>query len=167
MRWFVWILSALALVIVMVALVGAMLPKKHVASRTVFIGLTPEALYAILADVDGYPAWRRDVTSLQRQPDRDGRPVWIEQSGRTKIPLHFERMQPPSLLVARIDGASLPFGGTWTYRINRARNGSDLTITEDGEVYNVIFRFVSRFVFGHHATIDRFIGQLQSKAGAQ
>ena len=41
--------------------------------------------------------------------------------------------------------------------------GSDLTITEDGEVYNVIFRFMSRFVFGHHATMDAFLKNLQAR----
>ena len=84
-----------------------------------------------------------------------------------KIPLHFERMERPSLLVGRIDGAGLAFGGTWTYRIVPAAGGSDLTITEDGEVYNVFFRFMARFVFGYHATMDAFIKNLESKAAAR
>ena len=77
--------------------------------------------------------------------------------------MHFERMERPSLLVARIADPKLPFGGTWTYRIAPAAGGSDLTITEDGEVYNVFFRFMSRFVFGHHATMDGFIKHLQAR----
>ncbi|NUR53434.1 MAG: hypothetical protein HOQ29_03225 [Acidobacteria bacterium] len=71
-------------------------------------------------------------------------------------------MDRPSRLVARITDPSLPFGGTWTYRIAPGQAGSQLSITEDGAVYNVIFRFLSRFVFGHTATIDRFITQLQA-----
>ena len=77
------------------------------------------------------------------------------------VPMRFERQEPPSLLVARVDGNDLPFGGTWTYRIAPAPGGSELTITEDGEVYNVIFRFMSRFVFGHYATMDAYIENLQ------
>ena len=79
--------------------------------------------------------------------------------------MYFERMEPPSLLVARIADPKLPFGGTWTYRIAPAAGGSDLTITEDGEVYNVFFRFMSRFVFGHHATMDGFIKHLAGTHG--
>ena len=75
----------------------------------------------------------------------------------------FERMERPSLLVARITDVTLPFGGTWTYRIVPAAAGSELTITEDGEVYNPIFRFMSRFVFGHTATIDGFLADLLTK----
>ena len=163
MRWILWIGAALAVVVLIVVVVGAMLPKAHTASRTARIGMPPDALFALLADVDRYQSGRPDVKSLQRLPDRDGRPAWIEDVGGMKIPLHFERMDRPGLLVSRIDGLDLPFGGSWTYRIAPAAGGSDLTITEDGEVSNVLFRFMSRFVFGHHATMDGFIKHLQAR----
>jgi hypothetical protein len=165
MRWIVWIVAGLALLVVIVAIVGALLPKAHSASRTARVALPPDALYALLSDVSQFPAWRPDVTSLQRLPDRDGKPAWIEETNGMKIPMHFERMERPALLVGRIDGSDLAFGGTWTYRIAPAPDGSDLTITEDGEVYNVIFRFMARFVFGYHATTDGFIRNLQAKVG--
>jgi uncharacterized protein YndB with AHSA1/START domain len=163
MRWILWIGAGLAVVVLIVVVVGAMLPKAHTASRTVRIATPPDALFAVLSDVDRYRSWRPDVKSLQRLPDRDGKPAWIEDVGGMKIPLHFERMERPSLLVSRIDGADLPFGGSWTYQIAPASGGSDLTITENGEVSNVVFRFMSRFVFGHHATMDGFIKHLQAR----
>ena len=43
--------------------------------------------------------------------------------------------------------------------------GSELTITEDGEVSNPIFRFISRFVFGHAATIEGFLKSVEAIAG--
>jgi hypothetical protein len=162
MRWIVWIVAGLAVLVLVVAIVGALIPRAHTASRTARIALPPDALFAVLSDVDRYPSWRPDVTSLERRPDRDGKPAWIEDVGGMKIPLHFERLEPPSLLVARIDG-DLAFGGAWTYRIVPAPGGSDLTITENGEVYNVIFRFMARFVFGYHATLDAFIRHLEAR----
>jgi ribosome-associated toxin RatA of RatAB toxin-antitoxin module len=165
MRWMLWIVAGLAVLVLIVAIVGAILPKAHVASRTARVAMPPEALYALLADVDRYQSWRPDVKSLQRLPDREGKPAWIEDVGGMKIPMHFERLERPAVIVSRIDGASLPFGGAWTYQIAPAPGGSDLTITENGEVSNVIFRFMSRFVFGHHATMDGFIKHLQAKAG--
>lgn len=164
MRWILWIVAGLAVLILIVAIVGAILPKAHIASRTARIAMPPDVLYALLADVDRYQSWRPDVKSLQRLPDRDGKPAWIEDVGGMKIPLHFERLERPAVLVSRIDGANLPFGGAWTYQIVPAQGGSDLTITENGEVSNVIFRFMSRFVFGHHATMDGFIKNLQARA---
>ena len=163
MRWILWIVAGLAVVVLIVVVAGAMLPKEHTASRSVRVAMAPDALYTLLSDVDRYQSWRPDVKSLQRLPDRDGRPAWIEDVGGMKIPLHFERMQRPLQLVSRIDGADLPFGGSWTYQIAPALGGSDLTITENGEVSNVVFRFMSRFVFGHHATMDGFLKHLQAR----
>ncbi len=160
MRWIAYIIAALAALVVIVALVGAMLPKQHSVSRTAQVAMPPEALYSLLSDVSHYQSWRTDVTSLQRLPDKNGMPAWVEETGGMKVPMRFERMERPSLLVGRIDTADLPFGGTWTYRIAPAAAGSELTITEDGEVSNVFFRFMSRFVFGHYATMDAFLKNL-------
>lgn len=138
MRWVIWIVGSLALIVAIVALAGALLPQKHTASRTAHVPIPPAALYPML--------------------------VQMAQAS-TDPPVRLERQEPPSLLVTRISDPTLPFGGSWTYRIESAGDAaSNLTITEDGEVYNVIFRFVSRFIMGHHATMDAFIRELQAKA---
>jgi uncharacterized protein YndB with AHSA1/START domain len=164
MRWIIWIVAAIAIVGALVIIIGYSLPKAHSASRTARVALPPDAVYALLTDVDKYPSWRPGVKALTRQPDRDGRPAWTEEASGMKIPLHFERMERPGLLVSRIADPSLPFGGTWTYRIAPVAGGSEVTITEDGEVYNPFFRFMSRFVFGHTATLDEFVKNLEARA---
>jgi len=141
MRWVIWVVGSLAVIVAVVAIVGSMLPQQHTASRTARVALAPAALYPIL--------------------------VQMAQAS-TDPPVRVERQEPPSLLVTRISDPKLPFGGAWTYRLEPAGTAaSDLTITENGEVYNVIFRFMSRFVFGHHATMDAFIRELQAKAAAR
>jgi Polyketide cyclase / dehydrase and lipid transport len=164
MRWIIWIVVALAVIVGLVALIGSQLPKAHSVTRTTRVKLPPDALYTLLSDVDNYRTWRPDVKALARQPDRDGRPAWVEEMASGKIAMFFERMDRPSLLVARIADPTLPFGGAWTYRITPVPDGSELSITEDGEVYNPIFRFMSRFVFGHTATLDAFVRHLQARA---
>jgi len=135
MRWIVYVVGAIVLVGIVVTAIGAMLPKAHSASRTARIAMPPEALHALILKRIGEPQ---------------------------EYPLRVERNEPPSLVVTRIVGERLPFGGTWTYRIAPATGGSELTITEDGEVYNPIFRFMSRFVFGHYGTMDAFLKTLSS-----
>src|SRR5215831_20533907 len=116
MRWLIYVAGVVALVGIAVIVIGAMLPRKHSVSRTARVPLAPDALYAILSDVSRYPSWRPELKSLQRLPDRNGLPAWIEETGGMKIPMTFDVMQP-RFLVARIDTADLPFGGTWSYRI--------------------------------------------------
>jgi hypothetical protein len=38
-------------------------------------------------------------------------------------------------------------------------------ITEDGEVYNPVFRFVSRFILGHTRTMDFYLRALGNATG--
>jgi len=71
---------------------------------------------------------------------------------------------PPARLVTKI-ADKLPYGGMWTYELAPDGPGTSLRITEDGEVYNPIFRFVSRFVMGHTATIDASLRDLGKKLG--
>jgi hypothetical protein len=72
-----------------------------------------------------------------------------------------EVFDPPRRIVTRIDRSERAFGGTWTYELRPVATGTELTITEDGEVYNLIFRTLARFVFGHTATIDAYLRDLE------
>ncbi len=68
--------------------------------------------------------------------------------------------------MVRIADRKLPFGGTWSFDIAPAAGGeSDLRVTEDGEVYNPIFRFMARFVFGYTASIEGYLRDLGTKFG--
>ena len=74
---------------------------------------------------------------------------------------------PERRMVTRIADKNPPYGGTWTYEIEPGDGSSALHITEHGEVYNPIFRFVSRFVMGHTATIDASLRALAKKFGEE
>jgi len=94
--------------------------------------------------------------------------MWREtdKGGQT---IAYEAMEsdPPRHLVTRIADPSLPFGGTWNYEITRSGSGSTstLTITENGEVYNPVFRFVSRYIMGHAATVDAYLKAAKARLG--
>jgi hypothetical protein len=59
-------------------------------------------------------------------------------------------------------GKRLPFGGPWTYELRPEGSATHLTITEHGEVFDPFFRFMSRFVLGHAATMERILTLLQA-----
>jgi len=132
-----WILLAVVIVVALVAVVaviGALLPRDHLASRTLTTRRPAEELWALVAN----PAFARDATGQD-------------------VPVETVESTPPRKLVTRIADPNQPFGGTWTFVITPTPTGSTLTITETGWVSNVIFRFVSRFIMGHHATIDSYL----------
>ena len=84
--------------------------------------------------------------------------MWVEEGSNGPIEVGRRRA------ANRRDGSSRASpiqicrsAARWTYEIAPAPNGTTLTITEDGEVYNPIFRFMSRFVFGHEATMASYL----------
>jgi hypothetical protein len=40
-----------------------------------------------------------------------------------------------------------------------------LTITERGQISNPVFRFMARYVFGYHATMQEYLASLGRKFG--
>lgn len=166
MKWItnvVFVMSAIAVLGAVAALVGSRLPQSHRASGERLLAASPEPLWHTLVDVEAFPSWRRDVKRVQRLPDHDGKTVWVEDGGSGKITFVFERLDAPHLLVCRIADPKLPFGGTWTFEISPMSDGSRLRITEDGQIYNPLFRFMARFVLGYDRSIDTYLSALETK----
>jgi uncharacterized membrane protein len=156
-----YVVGALALAVAAVLLIGALLPQAHEASSSARFGSPPERVFAALVDVERYPEWRDDVTAVEvlgRDPLR-----WRERSGGDTITFEVVERSPPARLRVRIADADLPFGGSWTYSLEPESGGTRLTIVEQGEVYNPVFRFVSRFVIGHTATIERVMSDIRKR----
>ena len=159
------VVLVLVSVVVIIALIGMMLPANHVASTKASMPATPEQLWTVITDVNAFPSWRSDVKSVEILPATNGKKAWREDGSNGKISYEIVESFPQTRLKARLTDDSLPFGGSWTYVIEPAPRGSTLTITEDGIVRNPIFRFVSRFVFGHHRTQEIYLRDLGKKFG--
>jgi hypothetical protein len=123
---------------VIATLVGARLPVAHRAARTEVFAQPPERLWEAIAD----PSDTR----------------------RGGVAFETVESRPPQRLVRKVVGERA-FGGTWTYEIEPRGIGSALTVTEDGEIYNAFFRFMSKYVIGHHRTIDGYMKELRRRFG--
>ena len=157
------IIGVLAALVAMIVGVGYALPVAHVASRSASVRQPPEAIFAVITDVARFPDWRSDVTSVEVLSPTPLR--WREHGSNGDITFVADDVSRPTRLVTRIDDPSLPFGGTWTYELTPAGGGTTLTITEHGEVYNPVFRVMSRYVFGQTATMDAYLASLQKRLG--
>jgi hypothetical protein len=163
MKWIILIGAAVVLLAAAVALIGALLPRAHRATRQARYRQKPEAIYFALA---GPVDWRSDVKASGNLPDRDGRKQWWEQDTHgQKIAYELVEDKMPSRRVTRIAEKNLPFGGTWTFDIAPAPDGSIVRITEDGEIHNVIFRFMARFFFGYTSGIEGYLRDLGHRFG--
>jgi uncharacterized protein YndB with AHSA1/START domain len=165
MRWALVLLGALVAVVILVVAIGYMLPVAHLATRQARFTQPPDAVWSAITDVPAYPSWRPDVTRVETLPPQDGRSRWVEEGGGQRIAFEVVESEAPRKLVVRIADPSLPFGGTWTYLLAPDDSGTTLAITENGEVYNPIFRFMARYVFGHTATMEKYLAALGKHFG--
>lgn len=141
MRIAIYIVISLIAVVGIVALVGFFVPVNHEASRSAEFNKPPADLWPLIADPASYGDW------------------WKGADVKTEV----IESTPPSKLVTKIVGETA-FGGTWTFDMAPvATSGSRLTITERGEIYNVIFRSLAKYVFGYTSTMDSFIEALKLK----
>jgi len=146
--------------IAIVVVAGAMLPKHHTATRSAFIKASPEQVFQLIS---GPPDWRPDLKTysvveeggkhLVRETDKHGQTITYER-------VEYRR---PTLLKTVITDRNLPFSGGWTWNLQPQNDGCLVTITEDGEIYNPVFRFVSR-ISGYTRTIDNYLAALARAA---
>ena len=163
--------AALAAAAAIVTVIGWRLPVRHRAARESTYPIARDSMFSLLTDVERFTEWRSGMKRVEARPAVDGRPRWLEAGGDGEILVELVQAVPGERLVTRIADPGLPFGGTWTYELADAElanltRGTRLRITEDGEVYNPIFRFMSRYVFGHSRTIERYLADLRTVAGS-
>lgn len=163
MKWLFLVVGVLVVLVGLIAAIGALLPQQHSATLSARFSKPPQAVWDAIS---GPPDWRSEVRTFETLPAREGRRTWkeIDQRGQA-VTYEAVEESPPTLLVTRIADRDLPYGGTWIHEITPDPGGCVLTITEEGEIYNPIFRFMARFVFGYSGTIDAYMKALQAKLG--
>jgi uncharacterized protein YndB with AHSA1/START domain len=160
MRYVLIVVGVLLVAVLAVVIIGWRLPVAHVASSAVQLSASPESVFALISTPENFTSWRSDVKKVDVTTDK-GVMRFREEGGNGPILFEITEKTPPRRFVTRIADKSLPFGGRWIYEITPTATGSELRVTEEGEVYNPIFRFVSRYVMGHTATIEAYLGAVK------
>ena len=160
-------IAGLALLGGVIALIGSQVPKGHTASRSILLKQPPEQVYAVIRDFGSAPSWRSDVKRIEVQPQSSG-PLHFREEGRNGT-INYELAEdvPNQRMVTRILDTDLGYSGKWTYVFAAENGATRVTITEDGEVSNVLFRFISRYIFGHTATLDGYLTSLAKRFGEE
>ena len=162
MRYALIAVGVLIVGILVVLIIGWRLPAAHVATAKVHLDASPDSVFALISTPENYPAWRSDVKKVDVLTEQ-GVTRFREDGSNGPILFEITEKLAPRRFVTTIADKSLPFGGRWIYEITPTPTGSELRITEEGEVYNPIFRFVSRFIMGHTATIEAYLEAVKKR----
>ena len=162
------IVVAIVAIIGVVAFIGSRLPVRHVASRSVVISAPADVVFHTMTDFMSAPTWRTGLKSVVVSTDSSTRQQRIvEDSKHGKMTMEIEQLVPPTRFVTRIVDEGLPYGGAWAHALESQGDSTKVTITEHGEVYNPLFRFISKYIMGHTGTVDAYLTDLGRKFGTQ
>jgi uncharacterized protein YndB with AHSA1/START domain len=163
MKWLAFLGIAVAAVALLVIVIGLLLPRDHTATRTADVSAPPDQVWAVITDVASYPKWRPDVKRIEMLPPVDGRASWREIRRSDSIAYETVESVQPTRFVTRIADRGLPFGGEWSIDLAPISSGTRITITERGQIYNLLYRVLSHFVLGYTATMDAYLHALRRR----
>jgi hypothetical protein len=163
----IWTLVVVVAIVAIVVGVGALLPVAHVATVRAEFDAPADRIFEVISDIRAQPEWRSSVQRIEPMEAHDGRPAWREISKTGPLPMELTESDPPRRMVTTILSEGMPFGGRWIFEVDPTPAGAALTITEEGEVYNPVFRFVSRFIMGHHGTATTYLRDLGRRLGQE
>jgi hypothetical protein len=150
MKWVLFIVGGLVLLVVIVAAIGATLPRTHTASRTLRVRRSPQEAWTAIA----------------------------QAMNTSDVAVDIVESDPPRKLVSKVKETEKMFGGTWTSSSRPSRDIRPIRQAQDRRAprsrspktagsATPIFRFVSRFVMGHHATLDGMLKSVAKQFGEE
>ena len=164
MRMILYVLGGVVVVAALVggvaAIIGARLPRAHVASGSRVLPQPPREVYAVARNFQNVPSWRPDVSRIEVSEGPGGQVRFREHGKHGTVNYGLVEDEPGQRMVSRILDTDLGYAGSWTFVFAPSGQGTLLTITENGEVSNVLFRFMSRYFFSQTATIEAYLTAL-------
>jgi len=159
MKWTLIIIGAIVFLILIILIIGKLLPVKHTAVVKKEFKIDKTTLWKTIRNFEKYAEWRTSIKNIETINSTS----WTEVVTKgDKITFGITQEEPNMKLTAKILGDNLPFGGQWTFEISDSNKQIILQITENGEVYNPIYRFIGHFFMDNSATIKKYMADLEN-----
>lgn len=162
MRWLLTGIGVLLGGVVLLGAIGYAMPNAHVTQVRADYAATPAEVYAVLANVEGWPEWHPSVDSLAPLEGQPEEPAWRIVGPDGTMDIVVASVQPPTRLVTRVDGGM--FVGRWTYQVDSRPRGSRVTVTEEARIDNPVIRGLT-VLWSQAATMERMLRALGDHLG--
>lgn len=163
MYWILFLMAAIAAVVVAVIVGGLVTPREHHVARAVTIPASPDAVWATIRDFARYDEWRTELEHADVIDVEQPQPRWRETSTRGSVSFGVTLEEAPHRLVVRILDEDLPFTGEWTWHVRADGDGTRVTIAERGSVSNPVFRFIAAHFMGYTRSLDGYLRALAAR----
>jgi hypothetical protein len=155
MRIVIIILIVIVTLVIIMILIGRMLPVKHTVSQSHIFRSSTDDVWKVVSNINEWKAWRSDLKNLEITSATTFKADNVDYSISNSVP----GVSFTTIIVTK----DLPYGGSWNYVFEKEGSGCKLTVTENGEVFNPLFRFLSKYVFGHEGSMKSFMQSLTTR----
>jgi hypothetical protein len=166
MKWLIIIPGTLILVILAMLILGLFQPVKHSITRSIHLKQKPEAVFAVVENIDDLPNSSTTVLKVERLPDHDGKPVarvTLKWGHMQMIMTQLERTPPVRLANSMAKEGGSPLG-IWKYELAAESDGCRVALTEEGEMTNPFYRAIGR-IRGLDTNVKQSLHDLAKKFG--
>ncbi len=166
MYWILFVLGAIAALVIAMLVGGLVTPRQHTLARSVVLPATRETVWQTIRDVGRYAEWRHDLEFAEVVDTDQPQPRWRETNTRGSVTFGITREAAPTTMVAVILDEDLPIEGEWTWTVTPEGDATRVTITERGSIKNPLIRFIAAHFVGYHRSMDSYLTALARHLGA-
>lgn len=160
------ILVPLVLIAAAPFVLGALAPASFEIRVARHIDAERPAVFALLANLDEWVLWRRGFEDVEILEPHSGELVryrlTTEHETLTYAVVDFEENRLITTCVAEKD---VSFDGCWRLEFDDSDGGTLITLNEKGRINSLWYRFMSRYVIGHHKYIEGFFDDIEAALG--
>ncbi|HYG16236.1 MAG TPA: SRPBCC family protein [Bacteroidia bacterium] len=152
------VVVAILVFILVMYLMGKRMPVSHTSTLSHKFFAPVDKVWKMITDLPTYSNWR-GIKVEQMGPKKwketvQGKPVIMEETERVENSRYVTRISN--------ENRHLQYGGQWVFEFVPEKDGSTVvTITENGEVYQPIMRFISKYFYGHNTTKRIYLVKLE------
>lgn len=168
-RWLFIVGGIILGVVVLTYVAGIFISRDHVAAMSIELNKDPGTIWSMISDFGNTPKWRTDISSVRMDPPVDGKVRFTESGGQGDVQFEVVSQQMLFRQSVRVVDDDQPFGGVWTWQLERLLDGpapkTRLTITEAGFIKSPIFRTMGMLFFSPTDTIESYLTALAKALG--
>lgn len=157
MRWLLIAPLVLLAVGVIMYLIGLLRPRTHTARTRLHLTSSPEPVWGVITDHEHWAEWQPGLKRVELLPETEGMTALVAEGSWGEMPMRIEVSDPPRRFVTFLDGGT--FSGRWTWELEAApEGGTVVSLREDGEVGNPLFRTTTIFHDNHKSMLGALRG---------
>ncbi len=165
MYWILFVMSAVAAVVIALLVGGLVTPRTHVVSRSASLDAPVDVVWSHVRDVARHAEWREVLEEVTIEHAAPGTLRWTARTTTGSERFEMTADEPPRHFAARSLDDDLSASSEWTWHVQGDARGATVTVTERGDVPNPIVRFVRTHLSGFAKPVDHYLRDLARAVG--